>query len=272
MKLAYKAFLSFILIISIGLILLNLYGLTQDLRPKNLTPDVLRFGDQDVLLSKQDFLQLIEKNEKETPLEYAKRVTRVIADGTAHLDWETYDPVSFNQLVPAWENWILFLMGNYSGIPEYERYHFSNPYKSIERGIGICGDASIVMSQMLEKNGIEADILTFPGHVVVTANIDNQPFIFDADFGVVIPSSAEQLNEDISVIKGLYSGQGYPASDDRFFEYTYSKSFTVWEGPEHFITKKFYFEKFAYVAKWMIPILGIYLSFLGIKRCLIRYY
>jgi hypothetical protein len=59
-------------------------------------------------------------------------------------------------------------MGKYSGIPEYERYHFSNPYNSIERGIGICGDASILMSQMLEKNGIEADILTFPGHVVVT--------------------------------------------------------------------------------------------------------
>jgi hypothetical protein len=259
MKLTFKGCLSFILISSIGLMLLNFYGLTQDLRPKNLTPEVLRFGGRDVLLSKQNFFQLVEKTAQETPLEYAKRVTKVIADGTAHLDWETYDPVSFHQLVPAWENWILFLMGKYSGIPEYERYHFSNPYKSIERGIGICGDASILMSQMLEKNGIEAAILTFPGHVVVTANIDNQQFIFDADFGVVIPTSAEQLNQDVGIIKGLYSGQGHPESDDRFFQYTYSKPFQVWDGPEHFITKKFYFEKFAYVAKWLVPILGLLL-------------
>ncbi|MFT6087123.1 MAG: hypothetical protein ACI9DS_001586 [Glaciecola sp.] len=266
MKLAYKAFLSFILVISGGLMLLNIYGLTQDLRPKNLTADVLRFGERDVQLSKDDFFKLIEKNHQESSIEYAKRVTRVIADGTAHLEWESHDPVSFHQLVPAWENWIIFLMGKYSGIPEYERYHFSNPYKSIERGIGICGDASIVMSQMLEKNGIEAQILTFPGHVVVTANIDTQQFIFDADFGVVIPSSAEQLNKDVGVLRGLYSSQGHPESDDRFFEYTYSKEFKVWEGPEHFITKKFYFEKFAYVAKWIVPLFGLITFFVFIRK------
>jgi hypothetical protein len=73
-------------------------------------------------------------------------------------------------------------------------------------------------------------------------------------------------NNDVSIVKGLYSGQGYPESDDRFFENTYSKTFKVWEGPEHFITKKFYFEKFAYVAKWIVPILGLLLCLFTIRK------
>jgi hypothetical protein len=41
----------------------------------------------------------------------------------------------------------------------------------MERGIDICGDASMIMSQILERNGIESKIVTFPGHVVVAATI-----------------------------------------------------------------------------------------------------
>lgn len=35
----------------VALLVLNLYGFTQDLRPDGLTPEVLRFGEQDLSLT-----------------------------------------------------------------------------------------------------------------------------------------------------------------------------------------------------------------------------
>jgi hypothetical protein len=66
----------------------------------------------------------------------------------------------FNQLIPIWENYFIYFMGVFSGIPEYERYHFANYQRSLERGIGLCGDASMVISQLLDKQNISNKILT----------------------------------------------------------------------------------------------------------------
>jgi hypothetical protein len=248
------------------LLLVNFYGFTQALRPTNITVENLRFGDSDVSLSQAEYFEAVKRTADESDVEYSQRLTTIISQGTAHIHWERYDPKLFNQLVPVWENWILHTMGLFSGIPEFERYHFANPYKSMERGIGICGDASMVMTQLLEENGIEASMLTFPGHVVVTADIDGSPYIFDPDFGVVIPASAEQLNQNVNIVDGFYSNAGYPASDDTFFMNTYNKAYTTWDGPETFITKKFYFEKFAYLAKWLFPLLALFFGVYLVRR------
>jgi hypothetical protein len=269
-----KKLITSLVLTSIGigsmLLLVNFYGFTQALRPTNITVENLRFGDSDVSLSQKEYFDAVKRTANESDLEYSQRLTTIISQGTAHIHWEKYDPRLFHQLVPVWENWILHTMGLFSGISEFERYHFANPYKSMERGIGICGDVSMVMTQLLEDNGIEASMLTFPGHVVVTAVIDGSPYIFDPDFGVVIPASAEQLNQNVNIVDGLYSNAGYPASDDDFFMNTYNKAYTTWDGPESFITKKFYFEKFAYLAKWLLPILaivfGIYLVRLNFRK------
>jgi hypothetical protein len=177
----------------------------------------LRFGDIDVSLDKEEFLQSSKMLPNENPIDYSKRLTSVIASGIAHIHWERYDSSKFNQLVPIWENWALYAMGKFSGIPEYERYHYSNPQKSMERGIGICGDASMIMSQVLKNNGIESKIISFPGHVMVAANIQNQSFVFDPDFGVVLESSLEELNKNPELVDGAYSAVGHPTSDDSFF-------------------------------------------------------
>lgn len=254
----WKFSFNFLLILCSGLSVLvlsiNISGFFLELRPKNITSENLRFGEQDVRLSPDEFKAAVIRQGNESDIEYSKRLTEVIADGTAHIHWEKYEPNKFNQLVPIWENWILHVMGRYSGIPEFERYHFSSPFKSMERGIGICGDASMVMTQLLERNGIQASMLTFPGHVVVTAKIDNETLIFDPDFGVVIPASVEKLNSNVFLAKGLYASAGYTDADEAFFQSTYNQPYEVWDGPEHFIRKKYYFEKFAYAAKWGIPI------------------
>jgi hypothetical protein len=265
-----KVITNILAVICIGmssiLLLVNFYGFTQALRPANITVENLRFGDADVSLSQDEYFDAVKRKANESDLQYSQRLTTIISQGTAHIHWEQYDPRLFHQLVPVWENWILHTMGIFSGIPEFQRYHFANPYKSMERGIGICGDASMVMTQLLEENGIEASMLTFPGHVVVTAVIDGSAYIFDPDFGVVIPASAEQLNQNVNIVDGLYSNAGYPASDDDFFMNTYNKAYTTWDGPETFITKKFYFEKFAYLAKWLFPLLALVFGVYLVRR------
>ncbi|MDP5130365.1 MAG: hypothetical protein NWQ54_05745, partial [Paraglaciecola sp.] len=154
----------------ITLLTINLYGLTQTLAPAAITIDDLRFREKDVTMSREALLLNLPRQINETDQLYAERITTNIAATLAHIHWLDYHPSQFNQRVPLWENYILYFMGLFSGIPEFERYHFSSPEKSIERGIGICGDASILLSQLLSRQGINNKIVTFPGHVVVEAD------------------------------------------------------------------------------------------------------
>ena len=42
--------------------------------------------------------------------------------------------------------------------------------------------------------------------------------------------------------------------------------YQVWNGTSHFITKKYYFEKFAYVAKWLFPALMVLIPLWWMRR------
>jgi hypothetical protein len=243
-----------LMLIALTLLAINTYGFSQSLRPATFSPEDLRFGASDISLSLLEYQQAIKKQPSENDIEYAKRLTDVIAQGTAHIHWEKFDPKVFNQRVPIWENWILYFMGVFSGIPEFERYHFVSPEKSVERGIGICGEVSMLMTSLLERNGIPAEMVTVPGHVLVTATIDGETKIFDPDFGVVLPYSAVELQQNAEQASQLYVDAGYKSYDKAFFLKAFSKPYKIWSGPEQFITKKFYFEKVSYWLMWLFPI------------------
>jgi hypothetical protein len=254
-----KALRVFTIILAIALLCLNFYGLTQSLRPENLVPQHLRFKEFDITISPLLFKTNVERQSEETDKQYASRLTHVIASGLAHVHWEKYDPEKFNQRVPIWENYILYLMSIVTNIPEYKRYHYANPYRSIERGIGICGDASMIMSQMLDKNGIENKIVTVPGHVMVEAMIDGKAALYDPDYGVVLNHSADALHTNPNYLNQLYISQGFELADENFLKNSFTQGYRFWDGASHFITKKYYFEKLAYLLKWLIPlILGLF--------------
>lgn len=266
-KLSLKVFIIINLLLFIMLMSINVYGLFQTLRPAEFRAEHLRFKNQDISLNQQDFLYAINRQSHETDLQYAQRLTTTIAQGIAHIHWEKYDPDKFNQTVPVWENYILYMMGKLKITPEYERYHFSNPYKSIERGIGICGDASMLMSQLLEQQNISNKIITIPGHVMVEAKINGKKSIFDPDFGVILPDSAEFYKQNPITIGHAYFLAGYSTGDNQFIINGFNKSYQTWNGIKHFITKKYYFEKASYLLKWLIPTLCFFLS-IYLKRLL----
>lgn len=243
--------------LSLGLVLmnLNLYGLTRDLRPDGLVPPHLRFGERDLRTELPAFKAGVERRADESDERYVERLTQVIADGLAHVHWKRYDPDRFHQRVPVWENYILYLMGVITPIPEFERYHFSSVEKSMERGIGICGDASILMSQLLSRERIENEIINFPGHIVIEATVGGEQRVYDPDFGVVLSRSAQEMIQSPGEAVAVYEASGFAAGEVAFLNRAFEEGFRRWQGPEHFITKKFYFEKVAYFLKWGLPLL-----------------
>jgi hypothetical protein len=243
-----------IFVVGLLLLLLNTYGLSQSLRPDGLVTPHLRFGERDLRLSEEQFFASVERGPSESDIDFARRMTTVIADGMAHVHWERYPEDQFNQRVPVWENYILWAMGKVSGIPEFERYHFSNPAKSMSRGIGICGDASMLMSQLLDSNGISNRLVTVPGHVLVEAKIDNRWVTFDPDFGVVLGTAAADLASNAQRIGSIYRAHGFKYYEVAFIEDRLAFPPTYWNGVSHFITKKYYFEKVSYLLKWLIPV------------------
>lgn len=249
----YLAILS--AVVALFLLGLNGYGLTQSLRPYNIEVQDLRFGARDQSLSLAAFRQQVVRQEGETAMDYKRRVTQVVAQGLAHIHWEDYDPTQFNQRVPAWENYILYLMGVFKVMPEYERYHFADLDRSMERGIGICGDASMVLSNLFDRYGIDNNIVVMPGHVMVEAYVDGQAFLLDPDYGIPLAHSAEYFQQSPAELIDAFSAAGYPRYDGEFVANAISDYYFYYDGVDEFIQKKYYFEYFAYVAKWVIPLL-----------------
>jgi hypothetical protein len=248
------------LLVGVLLLMVNLYGLNRDIRVDDFHNEYLLFPNDQPTDFNISYLELIRRD-NEDDIEFASRITKVVEKGLAHIHWIVYPEEQFNQLIPIWENYFLYFMGKYSGIPEYERYHFADYRRSLERGIGICGDASMVISQLLDKQGISNKILTFPGHVVVAASFKNgKQYIFDADYGVIIPYALDEFASNSSEIAKLYSDAGYPRRDFLLFEKIYKENYEEWDGVEHFITNKYYFEKIAYWLKWPVPMLMILLA------------
>lgn len=248
------------LLMTLGGILLsaNIYGLFNNIRPAVFFEDELRFANDSPIPHEQTLVEII-KHKNESNIDYTHRLTKVIDDSIAHIHWEKYDAKKFNQLVPIWENYFLYFAGILSNIPEFKKYHFADYERSLKRGIGICGDASMIMSQLLDNNNISNQIITFPGHVIVAVKFDkqNKELLFDPDFGVSLPFSPEEIKQSPHLVNNYYLQAGYFDYDIRAFNKIYNNDYQRWNGVSHFITHKYYFEKISYYLKWPLPIIAI---------------
>ena len=255
------------LLLGLILLALNLYGLTQNLRPEGLTSEVLRFRQNDLTLSKEDFFKSAKRLITETDYQYATRLTHVISSGMAHVHWERYEPSKYNQTIPVWENYILYLMGRFSGIPEFERYHFTIPEKSMERGVGLCGDASMLLSELLMRENISNRIITVPGHVMVEAHVNGSAKLLDPDFGVVLQHDVGTYLKSPEALLQEYNHSGFVGNGENVVRNGIkSGDVQYWNGSKHFVKKKYYFERSSYVLIWLIPIMLCFFSFVSLNK------
>lgn len=96
----------------------------------------------------------------------------------------------------------------------------------------------MIMSQLLDRQGIPNQLLTFPGHVILTATFENgEELTFDPDFGVSLNFSPVALQSTPDIAGEAYANAGYPHSDVITMNKIYDNSFKRWDGVSHFITK-----------------------------------
>jgi len=194
--------------------------------------------------------------------ERVTHLTKIVHDATAHL-W--FDEFPFDQpnvvddlymRIPWWENWILYALGRlYPG--EYGMYEFEDPNRALERGFGYCSQVSFILHRLLHRQGIDAEVISFPRHVVVEAHLADRSILADPDFGLTLPGGVVWASANTSEVAALYSehvhANGWSRSDadtlGEFVANIFAKNEAQVYGRDSRAQKE---ERF-YQLKWWIP-------------------
>ncbi|WP_404362227.1 hypothetical protein [Marinobacter sp.] len=259
-----------ILSLVIGLILMgiNLYGLTQPIRKPGLgvsDHDQLRFVPDEVWTYEESIAAIDGLATINSSKQLAERANSAVNQSLVHVDWERVDPQEYRQLVPIWENYFLWAIGKFSGLPQFERYHYADYRRNIRRGIGICGDASTILSSVMDRYDIPNRIISFRGHVIVEYQDQmGSSHLMDPDFGVALGTSLKRLLLEPLSVKERYLEAGYSEEEIDYLFEIYTRGHAIFDDTYHFMTKRYIFENISYVMKWLLPILLISLPFIGI--------
>jgi hypothetical protein len=249
-----------ILMFSILALSLNIYGLFKPLRYpfiSEIPQDKLRFKKNNVFSYTKSLKQLEFMEDISDDKVYLKHATHLISQAIVHIDWFKMDAKKSYQLVPIWENYILHFMGRLSNLHYYERYHFISYKKSIERGYGVCGDAAMILSQLLDSRKIEHNIIAFEPHVVVEAHINGSTYIADPDFGVIMEGNLSYLRKNPQIIHDTYEKAGYREKDVRTIFEAINQNYESYPSVFYFLPKRYIFEHLSYILKWCFPAIGI---------------
>ncbi|MBU2875242.1 hypothetical protein [Marinobacter salexigens] len=256
--LALDAVLFALFVVGMLLLLINIYGLFQTVRKPGLgvvDHEKLRFIPEEVWSYKTSMEAIDQLYELRSIRDIAKKANRVVNESLVHIDWMEVDPKEYRQLVPIWENYFLWAIGTFSGLPQFERYHYANYKRNIRRGIGICGDASTVLSSILDNHKIENRIVSFKGHVVVEFEDDKGNWLLvDPDFGVEMHGSLEQLTQNPEDFRRYYIEAGYPSTEVDYLFEAYNTKYVIFDDTFHFMTKRYVFEEVSYIFKWLLPV------------------
>lgn len=266
-----KILVSVLFVFGFALMCLNLYGLTQSIRRPGLGVDdhaQLRFVPKEVWSYEEAIASVAElKQFSGDRGQLVEKANVLVNSMLIHPEWNQVDPVEYRQLIPVWENYFLYLLGRYSGLPQFERYHYADYKRSIRRGIGLCGDASMVMSSILDEMGVENRIVSFRGHVIVEyEGEEGLKRLADPDFGVMLRADLAELTEKPSIIAADYFKAGYSRRDVDSLLRSYATEYALFDDTYHFLRKRYLFEYFSYVFKWIFPLILMLPALLVVMR------
>ena len=170
-------------------------------RPSRATI-VRSHGPGDATMTWETARTQLARGARESRTAYAHRLTNVVAASVMHY-WYERDRRAFRLQVPIWENYLLWLAGELR--PEYRLYAFADPYKAIERGVGMCDQVSSALVTLLRREGLDARIVQLNGHTVVTAEVGAGVWhVLDADYDVAIPKSMAQIQAEPNMVRPYY--------------------------------------------------------------------
>jgi hypothetical protein len=250
-----------------SLLTLNLYGLAVSLRPAELH-GLLK---SDVTLSYDEALRAKDRRAGEPAEAYVSRLTMLVNRSMAHI-WDDAVTDRYHLRVPARENFVLYLR-SFVTPSIYEKYEFTDYKKALERGVGLCSQQAMVLADILNENGVRADIVALEGHVVVRAEAERGRWVTaDPDYGIVMPHDLGALDHDAALVRRHYRnvdalyvvddparvyGIPFPSFTDYLADiYGKEGNRVLPGGSEGYVPEQVRrFERFAYQLKWGIPIL-----------------
>ncbi len=251
--------------LGIVLLIINIAGLFISLRNESIYKE--RAG---INLTEKELYQRINEtvNNKK---EYITNLNEAVHKGIAHY-WRDAGIDKYNLRIPFFENYLLFI-ASYLSPEEYLKYEFYDYRRAIERGVGLCSQQAIIVSEILLEKSIPSFIIGLSGHVVLRAQVDadrDEWWVLDPDYGVVIPHDIETIEKNPKIIRSFYAQAGYKLKTIVSLGKIYEKKGNVVrseQGAKGYRIKRFRAEHIFYFLKWIIPCIFIITSIiLFIKR------
>mgnify|MGYP000865829117 CR=1 FL=1 len=242
-------------LLGIGLMALNLIGLVTPPRSSELINETATYFVNDLTLSEQEFYQRLEVLDPSHRADYLTQLSRLVSESVMHY-WQDEHRAEYRILLPWSENFILRALA-YVNPKYFAMYEFQDHRKAIARGVGLCSQHSIITAGFLAEQGIPAKLIELHGHVILTAEVDEgQWWLLDPDYGLVLPFSLQEAEENPAEVAQFYYRAGFSDYDvDKVEEFFRTDNNIIFDGgAESYQTWLFVIEKISYVAKWAIPV------------------
>lgn len=240
-------------VLGAGLLILHLSGRQMSLRNPEIYTSRTAF-DHDISLTYEEARAQLVRRPGESDEEFAVRATYVVNRGMAHY-WKDEGIDKFRLRLPPWENY-LFWVASFVNPKRYAKWEFANPDKALERGVGLCSEHAIVLVHALRRNGVPATIVGLDGHVVAMALVRPETFyLLDADYGVVLPHSIMEVQQDPEIVRPYYAAKYPPQVADYLVEVYGPEGNRMDPSGERIYTAgKRRREAVFYTAAWAIPV------------------
>lgn len=263
LKVSYLLFL-----IGLVLLLINIYGIFRPWGNDEIYSEQHSLFKTDILKSaKNDIDILLKQDSIRNRQEYFKSLVLAVNKSIAHY-WSEEGRTKYALTIPVYKNWILWLK-QFTNPHRFKYYEFCDYKKALERGVGLCSQQALIICGILKEKGIDCKIVMLSGHVVAMAEIETGKFwILDGDYGVILPYSISEIENNPAIVKPYYSGKlnynNYSVSQNknnpiplnRIVEIYGKKGNAICNGVKAYKGEKiFLMEKRSFYLIWIIPFL-----------------
>lgn len=254
----FNLVLTFCLALGAALLLLNLGGLAIPMRAQ-MIDGYVDFAGGETWIASSTLARLSKLKSKSSDLaaeDIAREATELIHHGIAHVAPEDVDKhgfAHFGMSVPITENWVLYLL-RFVKPDTYRDYEFCSYRKAVERGTGRCGQQALALVSFLSEAGVPTGFVALGGHAIATAEVrPGSWYLLDPDFGAVIPHDIDWAASNTEKLLQYYWSD---AARERSIHQAYQPPNEIRiGGPEARYARACNIERWAYAAKWAVPVL-----------------
>lgn len=251
-------------ILGLSLLGINTVGLFIPLKNPAIYNEQKTGSINDTTITYDEAMRQLKTVPLQDVKQYVKSINEIINRGIAHY-WEDSGIKKYNLTIPLHENYILYALSYV--YPDYKKYEFCQYKKALERGVGLCSQQAIAITDFLNRKGIETRIVSLGGHVVATAKVDeknNEWWVLGPDLNVVIPYSIEKLETSPDIVRSYYRGKidkNIGLTEEQIAEIYGKEGNIIYPTGNYGYMdcnwKKVFIERSSYFLIWIIPILLI---------------